>query len=203
MRNAAALLLLLALAGCVQPTQRVTVAPATAVVDVVEPAPTAANPPVGGATLPTDRTIAANLAAAPTLSTFVRAAAGAGQTATLDAAGDYTVFAPTDEAFGRLAPGTVDALLKPENRAALSKLVTLHIVAGRLSSAALVRRITAGGGRATLTSVAGEPLLLTLTGSVVTLTDSGGNKSYVEVADVRESNGVIHVVNGVLVPRLN
>ena len=158
---------------------------------------TGANPPVGGIDLPTTAPLAANLATAPTLSTFARLIVASGQS--LDA---VTVFAPTDEAFGRLAAGTVAALLKPENRATLSRLVTLHLVPGRLSSAALVRRIAAGGGRATLTSVAGEPLALSLTGSVVTLTDAGGNKSYVETADVRAANGVIHVVNGVLVPRL-
>ena len=110
---------------------------------------------------------------------------------------------PTDEAFGRLAPGTVDALLKPENRATLTRLIGLHVVATRLSTAELVRRIAGGGGRATLTSVTDEPLTLSLTGSVVTLTDGGGNRSYVEVADVRQRDGVIQVVNGVLVPRLN
>ena len=193
---------LLLAAACTTPAQRVTVAPAIAVVDVAEPAPTAANPPVGGVALPIDRTIAANLAAAPPLATLGRAVAAADLAATLAGAGPYTLFAPTDEAFGRLAPGTVDALLKPENKGALVKLVTLHLVVGRLSSADLVRAIAAGGGHATLTSVAGEPLVLTLTGSVVTLTDGGGNRSYVEIADVRERNGVIHVVNGVLVPRL-
>lgn len=192
---------LLAAACAAQPRQ-VVVAPATAVVDVAEPAPTAANPPVGGVDLPTGRTLATNLAAAPPLATFTRLVAASGQRAPLEGTAAFTVFAPTDEAFGRLALGTVEALLKPENRAALAKLVTLHVVVGRLSSAALVRRVAAGGGGASLTSVAGEPLALSMTGSVLTLTDAGGNKSYVETADVRETNGVIHVVNGVLVPRL-
>ena len=195
--KATALIVPLLAAACATLPRQVVVAPATAVVDATEPAPTAANPPVGGVDLPLAGTLAANLSAAPLLSTYARLLAASGQQ--LDG---VTVFAPTDEAFGRLAPGTVEALLKPENHAALAKLVTLHFVAGRLSSAALVRRIAAGGGSASLNSIAGEPLALSMTGSVVTLTDAGGNKSYVETADVRETNGVIHVVNGVLVPRL-
>lgn len=202
MKRAAALLLLLLIAGCARPAERVVVAPAVAVVGSAEPDPAARNPPVGGKDMPLEATIAATIALAPNLSTLVRAVDAAGRSGSLAGDDQLTLFAPTDEAFGRLAPGTVDALLKPENNAALVKLVTLHLVEGRLSSAELVRRIAAGGGRATLTSVAGEPLTLTLTGSVVTLTDAGGNRSYVEVADVRERNGVIHVVNGVLVPRL-
>lgn len=201
MRRFAPALLLFA-GACTTTPQRVTVAPAIAVVDVAEPAPTAANPAVGGADIPLGGTIAADVKIPPNLATLVRAVGASGQEAALAGTGPLTVFAPTDEAFGRLAPGTVDALLKPENRAALTRLVTLHVVAERLTSVELVRRVRAGGGRATLTSVAGEPLTVTLTGNVVTLTDGGGNKSYVEVADVRAANGVMHVVNGVLVPRL-
>lgn len=195
------LLPVLVLAACVQAPERVRVAPATAVIGQ-EPAAPAGNPLVGGVTMPADRTIAANVATAPTLSTLVRAAQTAGLIDTLSGPGPLTLFAPTDEAFGRLAPGTVDALLKPENRASLTRLLQLHLVAGRLTSAELVRRVTAGGGGATLTTLAGDPLTVGLTGSVVTLTDSGGNRSYVETADVRQANGVVHVVNGVLVPRL-
>lgn len=202
MKTPASIAVLLALAACTRPAERVAVAPAVAVVEAVEPSPSAGNPLVAGADLPPDRTIAANLAAAPMLSTLTRAAAASGQTAPLEAARAMTLFAPTDEAFGRLAPGTVEALMKPENRGPLTRLVTLHLVSGRHSSADLIRRIRAGNGTATLTTVAGEPLTLTLTGAIVTLTDAGGNKSYVEVADVRETNGVMHIVNGVLVPRL-
>lgn len=191
----------LLLAGCSQPTERVRVAPAVAVVEA-EPIPPAANPLVGGVVVPVDRTLAADIAAVPTLSVLNRAAAAAELSATLAGPGPVTLFAPTDEAFGRLAPGTVDALLKPENRAALGKLINLHIVPGRLTSTELIRRVTAGGGRATLTSAAGEMLTVTMTGAIVTLTDAGGNRSYLETADVRGTNGVMHVVNGVLVPRL-
>lgn len=195
---AAALLLI---TGCTHPAERVTVAPALAVSGVAKPAATARNPLVGGADLPPDRLLAANLAGAPVLSTLTRLANASGLADAL-ATGPVTLFAPTDEAFGRLAPGTVEALSKPDNRAALGKLVSLHLVAGRLSSVDLVRKITAARGRATLTTIGGESLSLSLTGNVVTLADAGGNRSFVETADVRARNGIMHVVNGVLVPRL-
>lgn len=173
-----------------------------AAIDIAQPASAATNPLVGGVVLAPTANLATNLAAATTLQTLFRLTVQAERMAVLAGTVPYTLFGPTDAAFARLAPGTVDALVKTENRAALVKLVTLHIVAGRLSTADLVRRIGAGGGRATLTTIAGEALLLTMTGNIVTLTDAGGNRSYVEIADVRASNGVMHVVNGVLVPRL-
>src|SRR3546814_10999006 len=111
-----------------------------------------------------------------------------------------SVSAPTDAAFGRLAPGTLDALLLPENKPALTKLVIYHVVPGRLTVADLEARIAAGGGTATLTTVEGEPLTLGLVGTVIALTDVGGNKSYVETGDIREANGVLHVVNGIMTP---
>src|SRR3546814_5445376 len=114
----------------------------------------------------------------------------------------FTVFAPTDAAFGRLAPGTLDALLLPENKPALTKLVIYHVVPGRLTVADLEARIAAGGGTATLTTVEGEPLTLGLVGTVIALTDVGGNKSYVETGDIREANGVMHVVNGIMIPTI-
>ena len=194
-------LAVLLLAGCASSVQEVRVAPAVAV-EAAE-ATTTANPLVGGVAMPADRTLALGLAAAPNLATLQRAVVAADLARTLAGPGPLTLFAPTDEAFSRLAPGTAEALLKPENRASLARLLQLHLVAGRISSAELLRRIQAGGGRTELTSVAGEPLSVTLTGSVVTLTDRGGNKSYVETADVRQTNGTMHVVNGVLVPRID
>lgn len=164
--------------------------------------PVAANPAVGGAPMLAGRTIAANAAAAPNLSTLVTAVKAAGLVDTLSGPGPFTVFAPTDEAFSRLAPGTVDTLLRPENKAALTRVLTYHVVPGVLTAADLTARVTAGGGTATLTSVEGDPLTLTLTQGHLTLTDVGGNRSYVETGDVRQSNGVVHVVNGVLVPKL-
>lgn len=192
---------LVTLAGCVQPTPG-PVFSAAAPPPAVAAVP-ASNPAIGGVTIPTDRPITDALALAPTLGQLGRALDAGGMADTLRAEGPFTIFAPTDAAFGRLQPGTVDALLKPENRTSLAKLLGLHIVPERLGALELMRRIAAGGGRTMLTSVAGEPIAVSLTGGIVTLTDSGGNKSYVETADVRASNGVIHVVNGVLVPRLN
>lgn len=199
-----ALIAAMLLTGCARPAED-AIRPAVGAAPASGPtaaAPTS-NPAVGGVTMPTDRPIADTLAAAPTLGGFVRAMDGAGLTDTLRATGPFTVFAPTDAAVGRLQPGTVEALMKPENRAALTRLLGLHIVPERLGAVELIRRIAAGNGRTTLTTVAGEPLTVTMTGGIITLTDIGGDRSYIETADVRAANGIIHVVNGVLVPRLD
>jgi uncharacterized surface protein with fasciclin (FAS1) repeats len=161
-----------------------------------------ANPSVGGAPMVASRTIVQNASAAPNLSTLVAAVKAAGLVETLSGPGPFTVFAPTNEAFSRLAPGTVDTLLKPENKASLTKVLTYHVVSGNVSAAQLQQQIAAGGGTATLNTVAGGTLTARVENGAVTLTDQGGNKSYVETADVRQSNGVVHVVNGVLVPTL-
>lgn len=164
--------------------------------------PAVPNPTVGGVTMTATRTIVDNASAAPNLSTLVTALKAAGLTATLSGTGPFTVFAPSNDAFGRLAPGMVDALLKPENKGSLAKLLTYHVVAGAITADDLRRRIAAGGGTATLTTMEGDPVTVTLVGTVIALTDVDGNKSYIETADVRQSNGVVHVVNGVIVPRL-
>jgi len=202
-----ALVATLALAACATTDKRGagdTPAPAETATPAPPPVAAApdANPTVGGAAMLPTRTIVENAAAAPNLTTLVTAVKAADLAATLSGAGPFTVFAPTNDAFGRLAPGTVDDLLKPENKPALVKLLTYHVVPGALGSAQLMQLVAAGGGTATLTTVAGQPLTVTMAGSIVTLTDVGGNKSYIEVADVRQANGVVHVVNGVLVPKL-
>ena len=199
-----ALLLLasLAIASCA-PVTRQAVSPAPPAIAAQPAAIATANPPIGAVTLRSDTTLGAGVALAPRLATLSQALTAAGLLETLNAPGAFTLFAPVEEAFGRLAPGTAAVLLKPENGASLTKLLQLHLVPGRLTSADLVSRVQAGGGRATLTTLAGETLILTLTGSVVTLADAGGNLSYVEVADIRQANGVLHVVNGVLIPRIN
>ncbi len=203
MRRALATALLL-MSACVPPAaeQRPTPGQPRPVATSARLVLAAGNPAVGGTVLPTGGTIATGIATAPTLATLSRAVTAANLALTLAGPGPFTLFAPTDEAWGRLAPGTVETLLKPENRASLVRMLDLHLVAGTLGGAELMRRIQAGSGRATLPTLEGEPLLLTMTGNIVTLTDGGGNKSYVEVSDVRAANGVIHVVNGVLVPRL-
>jgi len=157
---------------------------------------------IGGAVIDADATIAANIAKAPNLTTLVKALDAAGLTETLAGPGPYTVFAPTNAAFGRLAPGTVETLLKPENKASLVKLLDYDIVAGRITAAELRDRIAAGGGTATLTTIEGDPLTVTLTQNILTLTDVNGNKSYVQTGDITQSNGIAHVVNGVLIPHL-
>jgi uncharacterized surface protein with fasciclin (FAS1) repeats len=171
------------------------------------PAPAAAaapNPSVGGAAMDASKTIIGNASAAPNLSTLVKAITAADLTATLSGPGPYTVFAPTDDAFTRLPPDTLAQLMKPENKALLAKVLTYHVVPGKIDFAQLKAQITAGNGTATLTTVAGQPLKVTITGNnVVTLTSVNGNVSYLETPDVHQSNGIVHVVNGVLLPKLN
>lgn len=162
----------------------------------------AADPVVGGAPMLPTRTIVENASAASNLTTLVSAVKAAGLVATLSGPGPFTVFAPTNDAFSRLAPGTLTTLMKPANKATLTKVLTYHVVPGKLTLADLQSKVQAGGGTATLTTVAGQPLTVTYANNVVTLTDPTGNKSYVETPDVQQSNGIVHVVNGVLVPKL-
>ncbi len=168
----------------------------TAPVEAPMPAPT--DQPMA----PT-RTILDNAAATGSLSSFVAAVRAAGLATTLASPGPYTVFAPSNEAFGRLAPGVLDQLLQPANRESLVRVIRFHMVPGTIGVAELQRRIAAGNGTATLMTVQGEPLTVTMTQSVITLTDASGNKSYVEAGDMAQANGVIHIVNGVLVPKLD
>ena len=157
---------------------------------------------VGGAPMLPTATIVANASKASNLTTLVKAVQAADLTATLSGPGPFTVFAPTNEAFQRLAPGTLDQLMKPEQKASLAKLLTYHVVAGKLDAEALKKQVEAGGGTATLTTVEGQPLKATLENGALVLTDVGGGKSYVTQYDVEQSNGIVHVVNGVLAPKL-
>ncbi len=196
----------LALAACSRSkgdVESASTAPATEAAPVRDaPGPIAANPAVGGAPMLATRTIVENASAAPTLTTLVAAVKAADLATTLSGPGPFTVFAPTNDAFGRLAPGMVDTLLKPENKASLVKVLTYHVVPGAITGEQLKERIMTGGGSTTLTTVEGDPITATLVGSIIALTDVNGNKSYVETADVRQSNGIVHVVNGVIVPKL-
>jgi uncharacterized surface protein with fasciclin (FAS1) repeats len=158
------------------------------------------NPVVGGVVMDAAKPIGVNAASAPNLTTLVAAARAADLLSTLSGPGPYTVFAPTNAAFGRLAAGTVDNLMKPANQAALAKLLTYHVVPGRITLDDLAQRIAAGGGVATLITVEGEPITVTHPGGAFLLTDTNGNKSYIETSDVRQSNGVVHIVNAVLIP---
>jgi len=132
--------------------------------------------------------------------TLVAAVKAAGLVDTLEGAGPFTVFAPTNEAFDKLPAGTVDTLLKPENKSQLVKVLTYHVVAGRVTSQDLLKMIKAGGGKATLTTVAGGTLTATRKHGKIVLTDEKGGMATITIADVYQSNGVIHVVDSVLLP---
>jgi uncharacterized surface protein with fasciclin (FAS1) repeats len=119
---------------------------------------------------------------------------------TLSGPGPFTVFAPTNEAFDKLPKGTVATLVKPANKALLTKILTYHVIAGKFDSKAIAAKIAAGGGKATLKTVEGEPLTASMSDGKLILTDAKGGKSTVTIADVYQSNGVIHVVNTVLMP---
>ncbi len=158
------------------------------------------DPMVGGAAMYPSKNIIQNAVNSKDHTTLVAAVKAAGLVETLEGAGPFTVFAPTNEAFEKLPPGTVATLLKPENKATLVKVLTYHVVAGAISAADLVAQIKAGDGRATLTTVEGEPLTASLMDGKVMLTDAKGGMATVTIADVNQSNGVIHVVDAVLLP---
>jgi uncharacterized surface protein with fasciclin (FAS1) repeats len=158
------------------------------------------DPMVGGAAMYPSKTIVANAVNSKDHTTLVAAVKAADLVDTLNGPGPFTVFAPTNEAFDKLPAGTVDTLVKPENKATLTKILTYHVVAGRLDSKAIADKIKAGGGKATLTTVEGEPLTASMKGDKLVLTDAKGGTSTVTTADVYQSNGVIHVVDSVLMP---
>ena len=141
-----------------------------------------------------------NAVASKDHTTLVAAVKAAGLVDTLKSKGPFTVFAPTNEAFAKLPAGTVDTLLKPENKAALAKVLTYHVVAGKMDAKDLVRMIKAGNGTARLKTVEGDTLVVSLKGDRVMIQDSKGDMSTVTIADVYQSNGVIHVVDTVLLP---
>jgi uncharacterized surface protein with fasciclin (FAS1) repeats len=122
---------------------------------------------------------------------------------TLAGPGPYTLFAPSDEAFTRLPAGALDTLLKPESAPTLATIIKYHVVAGAITSDQLKAQITAGGGKATLTTLAGQPLVASLEANGnIALTDTAGIKSFVDTADIKETNGVVHLTNGMSVPKL-
>nr|WP_243375089.1 fasciclin domain-containing protein [Sandarakinorhabdus cyanobacteriorum] len=132
--------------------------------------------------------------------TLVAAVKAAGLVDTLKGKGPFTVFAPTNAAFAKLPAGTVDNLLKPENKATLTAVLTYHVVPGRLSAADIMAAIKAGGGKAELTTVQGGKLSASMMGSMIMLRDAKGGMSHVRQGDVFQSNGVIHVVDAVVLP---
>jgi uncharacterized surface protein with fasciclin (FAS1) repeats len=155
---------------------------------------------VGGASMLPSKTIVANAANSKDHTTLVAAVKAADLVDTLSGPGPFTVFAPTNEAFDKLPKGTVDTLLKPENKAKLAGLLTYHVVAGKLDSKELGTEIKAGGGKAELKTVAGGKLWISMDGKKWIVTDEKGNKAQITIADVYQSNGVIHVIDTVLMP---
>ena len=155
---------------------------------------------VGGAPMYPTKTIVDNAVNSKDHTTLVAAVQAAGLVDTLKGPGPFTVFAPTNAAFNKLPPGTVDTLTKPENKETLTKILTYHVVPGRLTASDLMGQIKAGGGKATLTTVQGEPLTASMMGNTLMLTDAKGGMSHVTIKDVMQSNGVIHVVDTVLMP---
>lgn len=159
-----------------------------------------ANPMVGGAPMLRTRDIIDNAMNSADHTTLVAAVKAAGLVDTLKGSGPFTVFAPTNAAFAKLPAGTVDTLLMPSNKATLTTVLTYHVVPGRVDAADLAARIRAGGGSAMLTTVQGGMLTALMRGNDVVIVDAKGGMSVVTTADVYQSNGVIHVVDTVLMP---
>jgi uncharacterized surface protein with fasciclin (FAS1) repeats len=158
------------------------------------------DPKVGGAEMYPTKTIVDNAVNSPVHKTLVAAVKAAGLVDTLNSPGPFTVFAPTDTAFGKLPAGTVDNLVKPENKDTLTKILTYHVVPGRISTMDIDKAIKDGGGKATMNTVQGEPLTFTGSGKKIIITDSKGGKAMITIANVYQSNGVIQVVDSVLMP---
>jgi uncharacterized surface protein with fasciclin (FAS1) repeats len=133
--------------------------------------------------------------------TLVAAVKAADLVSTLQSAGPFTVFAPTNEAFGKLPKGTVENLLKPENKATLTKILTYHVVAGNLDAAAVLKAIKDGKGKATLKAVSGGTLTASLKNGKVILTDEKGGNAIVTATDLKAGNGIVHVIDAVVMPK--
>jgi uncharacterized surface protein with fasciclin (FAS1) repeats len=156
---------------------------------------------VGGAPMYPSKNIVQNAVNSKDHTTLVAAVKAAGLVDTLQSAGPFTVFAPTNMAFGKLPAGTVDSLVKPENKATLTKILTYHVVSGRLTAASLMKSVKQGGGMAHLKTVEGEDLMVKQAApGKLSVTDAKGDVSSITIADVLQSNGVIHVIDTVLLP---
>jgi uncharacterized surface protein with fasciclin (FAS1) repeats len=161
----------------------------------------AKNPKVGGAAMFADKNIIQNAVNSKDHTTLVAAVKAAGLVDTLQGAGPFTVFAPVNAAFGALPAGTVDTLLKPENKAQLTKVLTCHVIAADAMSKAVKQMVADDGGAHKVKTVGGCVLTLKVKGKKITVTDETGGTATVTIADVQQSNGVIHVVNKVLLPK--
>ena len=156
---------------------------------------------VGGAAMYPTKNIIENAVNSKDHTTLVAAVKAAELVETLQGAGPFTVFAPTNAAFAKLPKGTVETLLKPENIKTLQKILTYHVVAGKMNAKDIAKAIKAGNGKATLNTVSGGKLVASMKGKSLILTDENGAVSTVTIADVNQSNGVIHVVNAVVTPK--
>ncbi len=160
----------------------------------------ATNPMVGGAAMLETKTIVENAANSKDHTTLVAAVKAAGLAETLSGAGQFTVFAPTNAAFAKLPAGTVDTLLKPENKAMLTGILTYHVVPGRLTATDIAAQAKANGGKAVFTTVQGAKLTVWEKDGSWYVRDAKGGTAKIGPADVLQSNGVIHVIDGVLLP---
>ena len=158
------------------------------------------DPAVGGAPMYANKTIAANASAAPNLTTLVAAVKAAGLVDTLNGPGPFTVFAPTNDAFAKLPAGTVDTLTQPDHKADLTKILTYHVVPGKYDAKKLMKEIKKNNGSYMLKTVQGEELTFAIDGGMVKITDAKGGTAMVTTADVFQSNGVVHVIDTVLMP---
>lgn len=156
---------------------------------------------VGGAAMYPSKNIVENAVNSKDHTTLVAAVKAAGLVETLQSAGPFTVFAPTNEAFNMLPKGTVETLLKPENKSTLTGVLTYHVIAGKFDSKAIAEKIKAGNGSAELTTVAGGKLWAMMKGDKIVLKDEAGGMSTVTIKNVYQSNGVIHVVDHVVLPK--
>jgi len=165
------------------------------------PSAFAQNPTVGGAAMPSNRNIVENALNSPIHTTLVAAVKAAGLVDTLSGAGPFTVFAPTNQAFDRLPAGTVETLLQPGNKDMLVKVLTAHVVAGDMTGGQILGKAMANGGSYKMKTVSGDTITAVPDGRGLALIDESGSKAVVTIADVDQSNGVIHVINNVLVPQ--
>jgi uncharacterized surface protein with fasciclin (FAS1) repeats len=158
------------------------------------------DPMVGGAAMFPAKTIVENAVNSPIHTTLVAAVKAAGLVDTLNSPGPFTVFAPTNDAFAKLPAGTVDTLVKPENKATLTKILTYHVVPGTISASDIAAGIKAGHGKYEMTTVEGGKLWASMSGKKIVLTDEKGSMATITTANVFQSNGVIHVIDAVLMP---
>ena len=159
------------------------------------------NPRVGGAAMLPTKTIVENASASRDHTTLVAAVKAAGLVDTLSSPGPFTVFAPTNAAFAKLPAGTVDTLVKPESKDLLTSILTYHVVPGTIMAADIAAKAKAGGGTATYTTVQGGTLSFAKSGAGYVVTDAKGGRARITIADVRQSNGVVHVIDTVLMPQ--